>query len=101
MTDDARTDTGTGEAAVRLRSPPVHPRGGHGPAGMPSPKPRELTSEELRDAVKRVGRPWGNRKKVVPRRMIKAYRRAGFSLRQIGKLYGLSATSIKRRLRGE
>lgn len=59
----------------------------------------ELGKEHIRDAIQKVGRPWYNRKRYIPLWKVKAYRTAGFSLRQVGELFGVSATTIKRRLR--
>ena len=64
-------------------------------------KRRELTDDDLREIIKKVGRPWLHRRKPIPFWKIKALRNQGFSLRQVGVLYGVSASTIKRRLRGE
>ena len=64
-------------------------------------KRHELGDEELKEIVKKVGRPWYHRRKVIPRWKIKALRDAGFSLRQVGRVYDVGPTTIKRRLRGE
>jgi len=64
-------------------------------------KRHELTDDDLREIIKKVGRPWLHRRKFIPLWKINALRNQGFSLRQVGVLYGVSASTIKRRLRGE
>jgi len=112
MTDDS---TGAGVARVTAPAPSgsaakvslVDPRtSGVRPNAGPAPvqpvriaSRHELTDDDLRDIMKKVGRPWYHRRKVIPVWKIRALRNAGFSYRQVGKVYDVSASTIKRRLR--
>jgi len=96
----------SGDAAKVVPSGPWTPdkRPNSGPAPVQKVrvgKRRELTDDDLREIIKKVGRPWLHRRKPIPFWKIKALRIQGFSLRQVGVLYGVSASTIKRRLRGE
>ena len=63
-------------------------------------KKHEISTEEYQEFVKKVGRPWFKRRKPIPVWKIKSLRNLGFSYSQIGKLFGVSSSTIKRRLRG-
>ena len=63
--------------------------------------PNAICREEFREIVKKVGRPWHNRRKRVNMKRVNALRQMGFSLRLIGKLYGLSESSMRRQVKGE
>jgi hypothetical protein len=100
LMDEERTEKG----GAREHEPSVA-RSKSGPGSARAPtlknKPLKLTDEDLRNAIKRVGRPWRNRRKRIAVWKIREYRREGFSYRQIGEIYSVSATTIKRRLRGD
>jgi hypothetical protein len=92
-TTDARTEPIKPDASQR--TDPVRSRTTH-LAGK-----RELSDEYIREVIQRVGRPWFNRKRVIPAWKIRALRTAGFSLRQVGMLYSVSGSTIRRRLQGQ
>ena len=63
-------------------------------------KKHEITGQELQKVIAQVGRPWHNRRKPISVWKIRALRQFGFSYRQVGKVFGVSASTIKRRLKG-
>jgi hypothetical protein len=61
----------------------------------------EITKDEMREYIKIAGQPWHNRRKKIPLGRVKILREAGFSLKQVAKIYRTSETTIRRRLKGE
>jgi len=61
----------------------------------------EISKEEMRDYIKTTGVPWYPRRKKIPLERVNALREAGFSLRQVAKIYRTSEATIRRRLEGK
>lgn len=59
----------------------------------------EISKEELKEIIRKVGRPWHDRRRKISVRRVKSLREVGFSLRQISRLYGVSEATIRRRLK--
>lgn len=62
--------------------------------------PAVISPEEMREYIRLVGKPWHHRKKKISIRRVKALKEAGFSTRQVAKLFHTSETTIRRRLKG-
>jgi DNA-directed RNA polymerase specialized sigma subunit len=60
----------------------------------------EITDEELKKIIQKVGRPWHRRKRRISVKRVKSLREQGFSLRQIARWYDVSEATIRRRLKG-
>lgn len=61
----------------------------------------EFSKKEMKEFIRVAGVPWFNRRKRIPRRRIEALRNAGFSIRQIAKIYRTSDSTIRRRIKGK
>ncbi len=60
-----------------------------------------ISAEEMKKYVKIAGKPWHHRKKKISLKRVKALRSAGFSIRQIAKIYHTSDSTVRRRTKGE
>jgi len=61
----------------------------------------EFSNKEMKEFIRVAGVPWFNRRKRIPRKRIEALRNAGFSIRQIAKIYGTSDSTVRRRIKGK
>jgi DNA invertase Pin-like site-specific DNA recombinase len=61
----------------------------------------EFSKKEMKEFIRVAGVPWFNRRKRIPRKRIEALRNAGFSIRQIAKIYGTSDSTVRRRIKGK
>lgn len=61
--------------------------------------PRVLSKEDLREIRRKVGAPWHDRRRRIPVWKIKALRQCGYSYRQVGRVFNVSGSTIRRRIR--
>jgi hypothetical protein len=84
-----------------MTSDQVTETSGRPPQARDERNPAVISPEEMKEYIRLVGKPWHHRKKKIPIRRVKALKEAGFSLRQVAKIYGTSETTIRRRLHGK
>lgn len=82
------------------------PSGGSETSRRPSRKkverdPAIISAEDMRKYIKVAGKPWFNRRKKVSLKRVEALRSAGFSIRQIARIYKTSDSTIRRRIKGD